>query len=180
MCGPPQPPPGEPAATDADRGATGAPVPDDAWQWLIGSLCALHQIAFDATLLRQRVRGPCDLQALPPLLVHYGLQATAIPTADIERCNGGACVAALTSGRQEMAPGPVLVRAIAADRVTYFELGADRPTIRARADFLSALGGPVLDAAVARTRGAVVGTGNAMAMANASRSRQPRRPIAAY
>jgi subfamily B ATP-binding cassette protein HlyB/CyaB len=126
------------AATAASRGETRA------WEWLVGSLCGLHQIPFDAELLRQRLPGPYDPGALGPLLAHYGLTATTVQASDIGRCNGSACVAVLKADQSGQARRPVLVLAITAERVTYYQCGSLQPAASARADFLAELAAPLL------------------------------------
>jgi hypothetical protein len=106
------------AATAASRGETRA------CEWLVGSLCGLHQIPFDVELLRQRLPGPYEPGALGPLLAHYGLTATTVQASDIGRCNGSACVAVLKADQSGQARRPVLVLAITAERVTYYQCGS--------------------------------------------------------
>ena len=144
MCGSAQVPADGPAATDEDASPAAAVVESKAWEWLVGSLCGLHQIAFDAQLLRQRFPGPHDPGALQPLLAHYGLTASPVPPSQLDLCRGSVCVAVLTPDRSGDAPQPVLVLAIGAERVTYYRCGSLKPTASARADFMARLAAPVL------------------------------------
>jgi ATP-binding cassette, subfamily B, bacterial HlyB/CyaB len=41
--------------------------------WLVGSLCAMHQAPFDATVLRQQFPPPNDLASLRTAIAHLGL-----------------------------------------------------------------------------------------------------------
>ncbi len=131
-----------PAAGDAS--GTAAPGADRAWLWLIGSLCGLHQVAFDAGLLRQRFAGPYELGSVAAVLGQYGLSATAVPASELDRCNGSVCVAVLKPARSGTEPQPVLVLAISGERVTCYECGAAQPTVKTRAELLSELAAPVL------------------------------------
>ena len=152
MCGCGQPPADRPSAADA-VGSPAASLGDGkAWEWVVGSLCGLHQIAFDAALLRQRFPGPCDLAVLPTLLAHYGLTAATIPIPQIGRCAGSAGVALLRAEQPGGAPRPVLLLAIGAESVTYCEYGSVQPTQRPRAEFASRLAAPLLK--VGRAAGA--------------------------
>jgi len=139
-----QAPAGRLSGTDADSAAAASLGGDKAWQWLVGSLCGPHQIAFDGELLWQQFPGPYDLGVLGSLLAHYGLTATTVPTSELDRCNGSVCVAVLKADRSGMAPQPVLVLAITTGRVTYYQCGSLQPTAKARAEFLSELAAPVL------------------------------------
>ena len=143
VCGCVQEPAGKPSAVGgADAAAT--PLGEDkAWEWLIGSLCGLHQIAFDADLLRQRFPGPHPLAALPAVLAHYGLAATMVRASAIDRCKGSVCVVALRDGPSGEALRPALLLAITAERVTYYSCGSLSPTVRRRADFLAELAAPL-------------------------------------
>jgi ATP-binding cassette, subfamily B, bacterial HlyB/CyaB len=131
----------KPGAGNAGAGPLG---PDEAWQWVVGSLCGLHQIAFDAGLFRQRFPGPYDLGALRPLLSQYGLSATTVPIAEIGRCAGCVCVGVLNGERPGTAPQPVLMLAVTAERVTYHEHGSLQPTARSLAEFVARLAAPPL------------------------------------
>lgn len=139
MCGCPPLSAGRPSDSGAASAEAASLCPDRAWQWLVGSLCGLHQVAFDAALMRQRWPGPCDLGALPQLLAQYGLSATPVPIAEIGRCAGAVCVAVLNAQEPAMAPQPVLMLAIGAERVTYFECGSLQPTATSCAEFVSRL-----------------------------------------
>ena len=142
-----QAPAGRPSAADADREPPAPPGATKVWEWLVGSLCGLHQVAFDAGLLRQRIPGPYSVDDLGPLLAQYGLTATIVPKSRIDRCNGAACVAFVVAGRSGTAPEPVLVLAITPELVTYYRCGSLQPTASARADFLAGLTGPLLTVA---------------------------------
>ncbi|UCG97417.1 MAG: peptidase domain-containing ABC transporter [Burkholderiales bacterium] len=142
-CGSAQASAGNSPASDSGSAAAASPGRDAAWQWVVGSLCGLHQIAFDAGLLRQRFPGPYDFTVLASLLAHYGLTATPVPIAQIGRCAGSAAVA-LFRAAQGGAPWPVLLLAITAERVTYYECGSLQPTQRSRAEFVAQLAAPLL------------------------------------
>jgi len=144
MCGAVQSPADDVPATEADSAPIDRRRSDELWCWLIGSLCGLHQIAFDAKLLRQRFPGPDDIDSVPAALAQYGLRASSVPAAEIDRCSGCVCVATLKADRAATALRPVLVLAITAERVTYFERGCPQPTHEARAEFLAALAAPLL------------------------------------
>ena len=143
-CGSVQAPASGPLPTGAEPAAAASAGAEKAWLWLIGSLCGLHQVAFDAGLLRQRFAGPYDLGCLASLLADYGLTATAVQAPELDRCNGSVCVALLKAASSELLPQPVLVLAIAGERVTCYECGSAQPTIKARAELLSELAAPVL------------------------------------
>ena len=143
-CGSVQTPAGGPLEAHADAAAAARLGDDRVWEWLIGSLCGLHQIAFDAELLRQRLSGPCDMDGVGLLLAHYGLAATRVPRSQIDRCNGSVGVALLNADEPGNAPQPVLVLATTADRVSYYRCGSLKPTASTRADFLAKLAAPLL------------------------------------
>ena len=129
---------------EADSGAVAAAEDDRVWEWLVGSLCGLHQIAFDAELLRRRFPCPADIGALGPLLTHYGLAAAPLPASQIDRCSGSVGVALLKADRPGEPPQPVLVLAVTAEHVTYYRCRSLKPTAGARADFLARLAAPML------------------------------------
>ena len=147
MCGSAPMPAGHSAATDARPVAAAPPGADQAWLWVVGSLCGLHQIAFDAALLRSRFPAPYDFGSLAPLLSHYGLDATTIDAGELDRCDGTVCVALLRARGLATAPLPVLVLAASSEQVTYFEYGSLQPTARSREEFLSRLAAPLLKVA---------------------------------
>jgi subfamily B ATP-binding cassette protein HlyB/CyaB len=132
--------PGLPSATDAAPAAAGALGAEKAWPWLVGSLCGLHQVAFDARLFRQHFPGPHGIDSLAPVLAHYGLDATLLPAAQIDRCNGAVGVAVVGGAP----PQPVLVLAVTGCRVTYYRCGSLQPTVQSREAFVSALAAPLL------------------------------------
>jgi subfamily B ATP-binding cassette protein HlyB/CyaB len=121
-----------------------SPAADGAWQWVVGSLCGLHRIAFDPALLGQRFPGPWDLPALPPLLAHYGLSTATVALHEIGRAEGAAFVAVVRDGQAGAPPLPVLVLAVAADRITYCDRRAERPKVVPRAEFAARLASPLL------------------------------------
>ncbi len=143
-CGTAPAPAGRSAAADAATVAAVSGRPDLAWQWVVGSLCGLHQIAFDAALHRSRFPGPYDLASLAPLLSHYGLSATTVELRDLDRCAGSVGVALLARQQPGADAQPVLLLAVSADRVTYFERGSLQPTARPRDEFLARLAAPLL------------------------------------
>ncbi len=130
----------------AGSGPTAAaePIADEHLSWLLGSLCGLHQIAFDPVLLRTRFPGAQDRDALPAVLALYGLVATVVQAADLDGAGGRLCVAFLKSGPPDAAPQPVILTSVAPDRITYFARQQAQAVVVARSDFLAAVAGPLL------------------------------------
>ena len=136
----------EHGAQSAGSGPTvpAATIADEPLLWLLGSLCGLHQIAFDPALLRTRFPGAHNQDSLPAVLAHYGLAATAVRPADLDGAGGRVCIAFLKAEPPDAAPQPVILSAVAPDQITYFAYQQAQPTVVARSDFLALLAGPLL------------------------------------
>jgi subfamily B ATP-binding cassette protein HlyB/CyaB len=93
----------------------------DSFAWLVGSLCRLSRVPFDAALLLQRYPAPHSLRQL-----REALQSLSFRVGDgaLERC-AFPCVAF----SREEASQPALLLKGDDDRVLYFRVAAERPEI---------------------------------------------------
>jgi subfamily B ATP-binding cassette protein HlyB/CyaB len=141
-----------PAPAGADGGSPTASnsldasdqISDAQFRWLIGSLCGLHQIAFDPALLHARCPGPHTADTLPAVLSQFGLQATAVRLDEIDPTAARISIAFLKPQSAALAVRPVIVTGFGTDDVTRFESSHAQPTALAREQFAASLAGPLL------------------------------------
>ena len=95
--------------------------------WLVGSLCQLNRVPFDAALLEQRFPAPHDSRQL-----HEACRALDFRTGEATLAKPTAPSIAFLKGE---APRPALILKADRKQLLYFEAGSSKPQTLAVADF---------------------------------------------
>lgn len=141
-------------ATDATQSSASTPAAEalsaDAFGWLVGSLCSLHRIPFDAELLAQRYVPPHTPAQLQQALHELGIATRSLAARELK----GPAAAAIGQGsfafawlRPAGADGaaqPVLLVRAAADAVLAFPALAEVPLSMPAEEFAKRLVGPLI------------------------------------
>jgi subfamily B ATP-binding cassette protein HlyB/CyaB len=118
--------------------------------WLVGSVCALHGVPFDAALLRQRHAPPYDATALREAFDALGIDTEAQPhVGDAQPPAVGFLLieaAAGTAAEASPMPVPVLVAGVEPERVIFFRALDRIASVLPRQQFAALLHGPLLQA----------------------------------
>ncbi len=115
----------------------------DQLDWLVGSICRLAGVAYDATLVRRQAAPPIDINVLLGILSGLGFEASA--GASLDARLPAIAMLSLTAGD---AARPVLVARATTDRVEFFAAFESVPTVLPAAEFAACLAGPVVGVAL--------------------------------
>ncbi len=117
---------------------TGQALTRDAFVWLLGSLCRLHRIPWDPSLVLQQFPPPYSMYSLLDAGGLLSLRFHEVGTADLESSHAVFPIVAFERSCERLGEPLLIVRADAA-RIMYFRAGEAAPQTESRAGFAARL-----------------------------------------